>query len=412
VRRTPKLPELVAKPARNRNVLLLLTESVRFDSVCVEYQPDCKLTPFTNRLVETRLPLLETRSNASTTAISVSVLWSGLLPTQTTEAIRSSPMLFDYAHAAGYDTAYWSSQSTMFANAPAFFAALPLSHRCTGEDLEPPVDDAGADDTLLTERAKHELPKLREPWFAIVQYANTHYPYRDRGEQPFQPATESKAAEENRHFKNHYQNSVYAQDRTIAELLSALKATPAGGRTIVIYTSDHGEAFREHGQLGHTTSVFEEEIRVPTWIDAPPGTLTQSERDALVAAKNARAWHIDFAPTILDILGLWDAPGMLTFRSRMVGTSLMRPMRTSAILPITNCTQIWGCGFRNWGVMRNAVKLESREFDTDWHCWNTAIDPYEQHDLGGDACPELRSAALAFFGRLPKEAPEMRGLGQ
>src|SRR5258708_11638857 len=324
VRHATKLPAASARPAKKRNVLLILTESVRFDSVCVEHAPDCKLTPFTDRVAEARLPLLEVRASSSTTAISVSVLLSGLLPTKTTEFVQSAPTLFDFAHAAGYDTAYWSSQSTMFTGSRAFFNALPLSKKCVGADLEPVVDDAGADDRLLTERASRELPSLREPWFAVVQYANTHYPYRTRGEQPFQPATESKAPDETALFKNHYRNAVHAQDRTIAALLSTLRSSGPGGRTVVLYTADHGEAFREHGQLGHTTSLFEEEIHVPAWIDAPPGSLTEGELDALRAVKHARIWHLDFAPTILDLLGLADAPSFAPFRSRMVGTSLLR----------------------------------------------------------------------------------------
>jgi len=410
VRNSPRLSALSAKPPKARNVLFVLTESVRFDSVCVEYGSDCRLTPFTNRVAESRLPLLQTRSVSSTTAISVGVLWSGLLPTQMTEAIRSAPTLFDFARASGYDTAYWSSQSTMFTGSASFFAALPLSKRCSGADLGEVPDDAGADDTLVTDRAKRELPKLREPWLAVVQYSNTHYPYRVRGEEPFQPATEDKGGERTAHFKNHYQNAVYTQDRTIADLLASLRATPAGARTVVIYTSDHGEAFREHGQLGHTTSVFEEEIHVPTWIDAPPGVLGPAEREALAAARDALVWHVDFTPTILDLLGLWDAPGLAHLRNRMVGTSLLRPGRTTAVLPLTNCAEIWGCSFRNWGVAKGTWKLESGESDTDWHCWDLAKDRREQHDLGPRACAELKNAAEGFFGLLPRESPEMRGL--
>jgi membrane-anchored protein YejM (alkaline phosphatase superfamily) len=410
VRRPPKLPALTAKPLKNRNVLLVLTESVRFDAVCVEHALDCKLTPFTDRVAEGRLPLLETRSSTSTTAISVSVLLTGLLPTQTTEAIRTAPTLFDYARSAGYDTAYWSSQSTMFTNSQAFLAALPLSKKCVGADLEPPTDDAGADDARLTERVKRELSTLREPWFAVVQYANTHFPYRVRGDEPFQPASRNKGAEENAHFRNHYQNSVYAQDRTVADLLSSLRASRPGPRTIVIYTSDHGEAFREHGQLGHTTSLFEEEIHVPTWVDAPPGTLTDEEREAIGAAKHALVWHVDFAPTVLDLMGLAEAPSLSTYRARMVGTSLLRKERTNAVLPLTNCTDTWGCGFRNWGAIQRKVKIEAREFDDQWHCYDVGIDPNEAHDLGPDSCPELRRAVLGTFGRLPKDSPAMRGL--
>jgi hypothetical protein len=410
VRRAPNLPSMAATVPSARNVLLVLTESVRFDSVCVEHQGDCKLTPFTNRVAASRLPLLEVRSNASTTAISAGVIWSGLPPTEMTDAIRSAPMLFDYAHAGGYDTAYWSSQSLMFTNSAAFFAALPLSRRCVGADLEPPSDDAGANDVLLTERVKRELPKLHEPWFAVVHYANTHYPYRVRGEQPFQPATESKAPEDNAHFKNHYQNAVYAQDKTIGDMLASLRASAAGRRTVVVYTSDHGEAFREHGQLGHTTTLFEEEIHVPTWVDAPPDVLSASERAALETAKSARIWHVDFAPTLLDLLGLWDAPAIAPFRTKMVGTSLLRSARTAAV-PLTNCAELWGCNPRSWGVMKGAIKLASREIDNDWHCYNVATDPREEHELSGDPCAELKKAALGYFGKLPKDASEMSGLG-
>jgi hypothetical protein len=95
----------------------------------------------------------------------------------------------------------------------------------------------------------------------------------------------------------------------------------------------------------------------------------------------------------------------------MIGTSLLRPARTTAILPLTNCTELWGCSFRNWGVARGTLKLESREFDADWHCWDLARDPYEQHDLGIESCGDLKSAAKGFFRRLPREAREMRGLG-
>jgi membrane-anchored protein YejM (alkaline phosphatase superfamily) len=394
-----------------RNILLILTESVRFDSVCVDHRAECDFTPFTNRLAPSRYPLLEMRSLSSTTAISVGVLWSGLLPTQMTDAIRTAPMIFDFARAAGYDTAYWSSQSTMFTGSAAFFAALPLTRRCSGADLGAVPDDAGADDSRVTERAIREIAQLREPWLAVVQYANTHYPYRVRGDEPFQPATEDKAAERTAEFKNHYLNAVFTQDRTVADLLGSLRGSAGGARTVVIYTSDHGEAFREHGQLGHTTSVFDEELHVPTWIDAPPEALTPGEREALAAARKARVWHVDVTPTILDLLGLWDAPAVAAARKRMTGTSLLRSERTGAILPLTNCTEIWGCSFKNWGVVRGSLKLESRELDADWHCWDLARDPHEEHDLGTGSCTELKRAAEGFFVGLPRKAPEMRGLG-
>ena len=131
------------------------------------------------RAREARFPLLEMRSNSSTTAISFGVLLSGLNPTETRDAIHTSPLLFDYAHAAGFDTAYWTSQHLMFAHSDEFVRDLPVSRRCGATDLDPEADiDMGANDELLTARVERELPLLREPWFAIVHYSSTHFPYR------------------------------------------------------------------------------------------------------------------------------------------------------------------------------------------------------------------------------------------
>ena len=105
----------------------------------------------------------------------------------------------------------------------------------------------------------------------------------------------------------------------------------------------------------------------------PPGTLTDVERAALVSAKSEPVWHLDLPPTVLDLLGLWSLPETARFRAKMVGTSLLRKERTHAEVPLTNCSELWGCAFRNWGLMRGALKLEAREWDFDWHCWNVGI---------------------------------------
>src|SRR5262249_30342278 len=160
-------------------------------------------------------------------------------------------------------------------------------------------------------------------------------------------------------------------------------------RTVIVYTSDHGEAFREHGQLGHTASVFDEELRVPAWVDAPPAVLTSEERAALVATRAEPTWHVDITPTVLDVMGIWDAPEIARFRGAMAGVSLLRFQRARGAIALTNCAPIWGCAFRNWGVMRGTWKLEAREWDRGWHCWDLASDPAEEHDRGVLACGDL-----------------------
>ena len=84
--------------------MLILQESLRADVTCVEYDPECdRATPFSNRAAPDRMPLLQMRAHDSTTAISISNLWSGVPPIERRALLHSVPLLWDYAHAAGWD---------------------------------------------------------------------------------------------------------------------------------------------------------------------------------------------------------------------------------------------------------------------------------------------------------------------
>ncbi|APR86722.1 Putative hydrolase [Minicystis rosea] len=411
-RRAPMpVPRLAAKPARPRNVLFILQESQRADVTCIEYDPDCQLaTRYTNPIMPNRLPLLQLRSNASTTAISISNLWSGVRPTESRELLHSVPLIWDYAHAAGYDTAYWTSQNLMFGNARLYVQDIPVSHRAVATELDTQADlDAGAYDALVTDRAIQQWSELREPFFAVVHYSNVHFPYvYDEEHAPFQPAEMDKSAEKNEIFKNYYKDVVYFSDLAVSRLVQHVRASEAGKRTVIVYTSDHGEAFREHWQLGHTSSLYDEEIHVPGFIDAPEGTLAPEERASLEAAKNELVWHLDLATTFHDLLGIWDDPTFAPFRARMMGHPLTRRERTIEPVPLTNCTWLWECAFRNWGMMQGPLKMEAREWDNEYHCFNVLDDPDEQNNLGEQACWPMPDLARATYHVMPNITPPGR----
>lgn len=59
------------------------------------------------------------------------------------------------------------------------------------------------------------------------------------------------------------------------------KVPPSEDRVWVL-TSDHGEAFREHGRIGHWQSLYPEEVHVPLLIHAP-GRLTPGVHEAPVS---------------------------------------------------------------------------------------------------------------------------------
>jgi len=403
LRSCPPLPKIEARPAVERNVILLLSESVRADCHCSAPTEVCPIAPRANAATPNRMPLEQLRSNSTTTAIQLAVLWSGRAPSDTREELHTAPLLFDFAAAAGLDTAYWTSHHMMFANSRLWVQDLPTKFQCGGSDIEPGADlDLGGDDALLIERALEELPKLKQPFFATVHVGNTHVPYKvDPSDSPFQPSLSSKSPEDNEVYKNFYKNAVYLQDKSIGRFLTELRATEYGANTIVIFTSDHGEAFREHDQVGHTGSLYDEELHVPGWLDAPDGLLTADERNNIAARRFAPTFSTDIAPTVLDLLGLYDSPGVAPYLTTMPGESWLRPPGEPKALALTNCSGVWGCAFRNWGAMRGFKKLHAREWDSTWRCFDVEHDPLEKNDLGPDACGDLVDFAERVHGGFP-----------
>ena len=396
------VPAMSAQPAVPRNVVLVIDESVRADVTCIAYDPSCKTTPYSNAAAPDRIPLHQLRALDSATLVSLGVLWSGLSPLVPNAERGKSPLLFDLLHAAGVQTAYITSQNLDFANSRTLVEDLPLDLFVEARDLVAKPDiDLGAPDELTAAKAVDVARRFPEPYFLVVQFANVHYPFlTDPQRAPFQPSAITKDPARSEAFFNHYKNAVHLHDHATGALLRGLRALPSGARTVVIYTSDHGEAFREHGQYGHTLSIFDEEVRVPGWIDAPKGSLTEAERSKLMGASNAFLWHADLPPTILDLMGIWDAPEIARFRGRMLGTSLLRGL-TEKPVPITNCTEQWGCAFRNWGVMQGGKKLEARAWDEDWHCFDVRRDPAETTDLGPAACAPLTEEARKLYREKP-----------
>jgi glucan phosphoethanolaminetransferase (alkaline phosphatase superfamily) len=396
----PRTPLPVAPihphPALPRNVVLLVTESVRAQSVCVSPQPNCKYTPFSNKAVPDRIGLTQMRALDSTTAISVAVLWNGLLPTESREALHSAPLLWEYAHAAGIQTTYWTSQHLLFGNSGTWLEGLPVEQRISATELDPWAEfETGADDGKLVDHVLGAIDSLPEPYLAVIHLSNTHFPYRiDPDFAPFQPEAEASGPGYETEIWNRYHDAVYLQDRSVGRLLDGLHQKRTADRTVTLFVSDHGEQLREKGAVGHTGTLYDVEIRVPFWLDAPPGTLTAGERSHLEALRDVPVTELDVLPTILDLMGIWDAPEIADHRRHIAGESFLRGgSAVDRLLPLTNCTSLWACAFKNWGAIEGSKKLIANQGDHDWNCFDVAQDPDETKPLPRSACADMLSIA-------------------
>jgi arylsulfatase A-like enzyme len=102
-----------------------------------------------------------------------------------------------------------------------------------------------------------------------------------------------------------YFRCLAAADDNLGKLLDALEALGLAGNTVVIFASDNGYYFGEHG-LGDKRSAYEESIRIPFLVrlpGPPPKNGTGRGVDALVL-------NVDLAPTLLDFAGVAIPKGM------------------------------------------------------------------------------------------------------
>ncbi len=218
---------------------------------------------------------------------------------------------------------------------------LQLDHVAWGSDFDPKAPPlVGAPDANAADRAIAEIGSLPEPFFAVLHYANTHYPYRiDPNDAPFQPQSDAVSRSNVTALRNRYWNAIHLQDKSTAKVLQAIRQSPFGARTVVVFVSDHGESFYEHDVVLHESSLFDPELRVPAWIDAPKGTLTDDEARVLRSLRDVPVTQIDLAPTLLDLMHLHDVDAWSAWRRAMPGTSLLRGHDRDRVDAIATCNE-------------------------------------------------------------------------
>jgi arylsulfatase A-like enzyme len=108
------------------------------------------------------------------------------------------------------------------------------------------------------------------------------------------------------HLSNLYDASIALADEYFGKCIKELKNLGLYDNSFIIFSSDHGEQFWEHGNLGHAHSLHNEEVHIPMIIKLPSNTdirILNKEVDTPVI-------NIDFLPTILGVNGI-ESPDFL-----------------------------------------------------------------------------------------------------
>jgi hypothetical protein len=378
-------------------VLVILTESVRADTSCSAPPPDCRSEAL-DPVAGERIPLGELTTQTPNTFSACMILWTGLAPDTDFAAAHSAPVLWELARAVGYRTAYVSSQNPAYEDFGAYVQRAGIDVIVTALDLGGlGQEQLGAPDERATEAMAVFLGGVPDgqPWLAVLHLSNTHAPYRvDPALQPFAPHSNDPLGPVDA-FHNQYKNSVLFQERTVADFLRRLRARPDWDDTVVLFVSDHGEQFREHGSLYHNHSLYDQELRVPGWLLAGPRAIDDAQRTALRSYASRRTYMQDVHETVVELLGQEDARATLPFAGQIRGRSLLRPFWGEPTALLTTTTAVWWSDEPRFGAMHGGLALIGGP--GAWKCHDTRLDPQEEHALPEGACGDLLPLVKEHF---------------
>ncbi len=148
-----------------------------------------------------------------------------------------------------------------------------------------PQEEAGLQrraDEVLGHALEWLKKNAHEPFFTWIHFYDPHHPYDPP--EPFR----------SRYRDRPYDGEIAYVDTAVGKLIEFLEATGLRKRTVIVMTSDHGEALGEHDESYHGYYVYDSTLRVPLIVSLP-GTKNQAKEVSLQVSL------LDVAPTILQI---------------------------------------------------------------------------------------------------------------
>jgi arylsulfatase A-like enzyme len=388
------------EPARP-NVLIIAVDTLRPDHLsCYGYHR--ATSPHVDEMAGGGVLFENAISQAPWTLPSFASVFTSLYPTQhgatTVETMMRTtfPTLAGILSENGYATG-------AVVNAPVLRSDYGLN-RGFGFYNEPPGEIERPADRVTREALEWIGDLEDRPFFAFVHYFDPHLAYAppppyDRLYDPGYEGTigssfdldyfSSKEASvireeinlldaaDRNHIVSLYDGEVAFTDQAVGDLLNGLGESGLDDNTLIVFLSDHGEEFFEHGGLDHGHSLYGELIRVPLVFRLPGGS-----PGGVRIARQVRL--IDVAPTILDCVGIngefqFEGVSLMGLMrgedfSGSPGSGLMGPdfclseamRRTNTVKSITSYP---------WKLIED---MASREYSL----FNLESDPQEQDNLG------------------------------
>ncbi|MHC5209575.1 MAG: sulfatase family protein [Planctomycetota bacterium] len=366
------------------------------------YGGRAEVSPGIDALAARGLRFANARSNSSWTLPSTATLFTGLYAgthglefDENVVAMRladHADTLAELFAAAGYRTVY--AGQNPFAGAAYGLEQGFLDY----ESYRIWTDD-------MIEGLERRLAEPRDgPTFTYVHLRRPHTPYNGKPEhqalfvQPDYDGTVEGSDEEIhrhnsgkqrlrgadlQHMQALYLANIRQADAWVARLLASVDAS----RTLILLTSDHGEAVGQHGTLGHNRHTWEEYVHIPLILvhpSLPRGEVVQAPLST-----------VDVMPTLIELFGL-PRPGQ-----EMQGRSLARAVLGEVPwpeAPVFARSRTMNDRHES-SIIDGRWKYTRTEPDGRDHLYDLVQDPSERRNLAGehpDLMDRLREALRAW----------------
>jgi arylsulfatase A-like enzyme len=283
------------------SILLLTLDTTRTDALSCYDAESGAATPHLDRLAAEGILFESAFTSAPLTLPAHASILSGLYPLR--HGVRDNGMgalpgaadtLAERALAAGYQTA-------AFVGSVVLDAPFGLDQGFELYDVPPPRAQPGRE----AERSARAVVNAALAWFHAreperpfllwLHFYDPHTPYAaptdvEGCRLPGLPAG----------LRSEYLREVCAMDHEIGRVLAALEEERVLDRTLVLAVGDHGEAFGEHDEQGHSVYCYDTTLRVPMLLRLPAGEATVPRglrRTDVVSV-------VDALPTLLEAAGL------------------------------------------------------------------------------------------------------------
>ena len=269
--------------------------------------------------------------------------------------------------------------------------------------------------TCLNRRIFKELELVESPFFLYLHYMEPHAPYfhppkhtmqfageyegfdfiRDGNPKPigkmiYGDGPEYELADRDiQHLIDLYDDEILFFDDVFRSLVKELETRGLLEETLIVFASDHGEEFLEHGHISHCRGVWNTVTHVPLFFKIPG--VEGRRLDAAVQ-------NLDIVPTILDFLAI--DRGEYGFEGRSL-RPVIEGQEESSSYAFSRQTEFHSS---DDGRFHLILDMDNDRFTL----FDIREDPLEQRDLYDPSHPELGGLKSALDGWLGQTGKRTR----